>query len=219
MGECSSKEFDAYRNDVADVLACEFGSAAHIRRLDPPEADPVADIIRIATQSVPANFYTVWISHSLPEVANLKVRNTPFSVICHSQDHAFYCTKVFRLFDPTMPTKDEGMVADFCFYLLCKITGELALKYSDADMAVLIYTFGLDDSRGWHLVDSDRYSRLLPFSGNHQLDLFVLLNHLHEIGHDPSYQRQFAILPSDHLLAEAGLLNMIHDVLYPSLFP
>ena len=217
MGEWSSNEFDAYRTDIDDLLAFEFGSAAHVRRLDLAETGPAADIIRNATLSLPADFYTLWISHSLPEVATYKVSNAPFSIICHSQDHAFYCSKVRRLFDRTI--KDEGMVADLCFYLLSKITGELALKYSDADMAVLIYTFGLDDNRGWHLVDSDNYSRLLPFSGDQVFDLFVLLNHLHEMGHDPSVQRRFANLPSDHLLAEAGLLAMIHDVLYPSLFP
>jgi hypothetical protein len=39
------------------------------------------------------------------------------------------------------------------------------------------------------------------------------------MGHDPSFQQQFAALPPDHLLAEAALLDMIHDVLYTSLYP
>lgn len=214
MGEGPSNGLDAYIKEVDDLLAFEYGSEARIRRLNMPESGPVAEVIGQAMLSVPADFRTVWISHSLPEVATYKVSGAPFPIICHSQDHTFYYDKVRWLFNPTM----EEAVVGQCSYMLYKIIGEFAIKYSDIDKALLIYTSALYGNPIYR-PDLDRYGTMLPFSDNHLIDLVFLLNHLHEVGHNRSFQERFASLPPDHLLAEASLLDMIHDVLYPSLYP
>ena len=214
MAEQASDKFGAYLNDINELLEFEFGSKARIQPLHVPENSVASNVISDAKLAIPAEFYSVWISHSLPEVATYESRNLPFSIICLSQDHLFYYDKIRWLFNPI----GENETAVNSSYLLYKIIGEFALKYSDPDKAVLAYIKAFDGNPIYR-PDVNRYANAVPFKDNKSSEFICLLNHLHEMGHNKSYQRQFDDVSPDNILAEAALLDMIHDVLYPSLYP
>ncbi len=215
MAEGAVDKFSAHLKEINDLLALEFGSKARIQPLHVPETSLASDVISNAKLLVPDDFYSVWVSHSLPEVATYQSRGLPFSIICHSQDHLYHYGQLRWLFDPTM----RDVAHRNCPYILYKIIDEFALKYSDPDKAVLMYTKAFDGN-SIRRPDLLRYATIAPFEDSTSINEFIcLLNHLHEMGHSQSEQQRFDNVSPGHILAKASLLKLIHDGLYPSLYP